>query len=102
MTEVPNDFLPVKKTKLLHKKDNIKKDKDWKPLSPNFCPVVDPETEEKCGKFMRSWDLHFYDQYGMCESCYLKYNDGEGIKVQVIDTDPELVQEQTETKNDDD
>ena len=28
MTEVPNDFLPVKKTKLCHKKDNIKKDNE--------------------------------------------------------------------------
>ena len=44
---------------------------------------------------MRSWDIMFYDQYGMCEECYLKYNDGKGIKI--TDTDPEM-----EIENDDD
>ena len=28
----------------------------------------------------------FYDQYGMGEQCYLKYNDGQGIKIKVSDT----------------
>ena len=23
---------------------------------------------------MRNWDELFYEQYGMCEECYLKYN----------------------------
>ena len=23
---------------------------------------------------MLNWDEMFYDQYGMCEDCYLKYN----------------------------
>ena len=94
MTEVPNDFLPTRKTKLWKK--TVKKDKDYKPLTHNFCSVKDPETGKKCGKFMRSWDIMFYDQYGMCEDCYLKYNDGEGVKIAVTDSDPEM-----ETKNDD-
>jgi len=94
MTQVPNDFLPTRKTKLWKK--TVKKDKDYKPLTPNFCSVKDPETGKKCGKFMRSWDIMFYDQYGMCEDCYLKYNDGEGVKIAVTDSDPEM-----ETKNDD-
>jgi hypothetical protein len=75
MTQVPNDFLPTRKTKLWKK--TVKKDKDYKPLTPNFCSVKDPETGKKCGNFMRSWDIMFYDQYGMCEECYLKYNDPE-------------------------
>ena len=29
---------------------------------------------KKCNKFMRNWDEMFYNQYGMCEDCYLKYN----------------------------
>jgi hypothetical protein len=93
MSGEEGSFLPTKSTKLWKKK-NVKS-KDWKPLTPNFCPCVDPETEKKCGNFMRSWDIMFYDQYGMCEECYLKYNDGDGVKV--TDTDPEA-----ETKNDDD
>tara|TARA_B100000749_G_C18343431_1_gene430073 strand:+ start:676 stop:960 length:285 start_codon:yes stop_codon:yes gene_type:complete len=81
MTQVPDDFLPIKKTKMWQSKENLKKDKDWKPLLPHFCPALDPETEKKCGKFMGHWDIYFYQQYGMCEQCYLKYNDGKGIKV---------------------
>ena len=93
MTQVPDDFLPMRKTKLWKK--TVKKDEGYKPLTPNFCPLVDPETEKKCGNFMRSWDIMFYDQYGMCEQCYLKYNDGQGIKIK--DSDPEM-----EIQNDDD
>ena len=93
MTQVPDDFLPTRKTKLWKK--TVKKDDDYKPLTPNFCPCKDEETGKKRGKFMRHWDIMFYDQYGMCEQCYLKYNDGEGVKV--TDADPEM-----ETKNDDD
>ena len=93
MTQVPDDFLPTRKTKLWKK--TVKKDDDYKPLTPNFCPCKDEETGKKCGKFMRHWDIMFYDQYGMGEQCYLKYNDGEGVKV--TDADPEM-----ETKNDDD
>ena len=92
MTQVPDDFLPTRKTKLWKK--TVKKDDDYKPLTPNFCPCKDEETGKKCGKFMRHWDIMFYDQYGMCEECYHKYNDGEGVKV--TDTDPEM-----ETKDDD-
>ena len=93
MTQVPDDFLPMRKTKLWKK--TVKKDENYKPLTPNFCPLIDPDTEKKCGNFMRSWDIMFYDQYGMWEQCYLKYNDGQGIKIK--DSDPEM-----ETQNDDD
>lgn len=44
------------------------------PINPHFCPVLDPDTEEKCNKFMRKWDLIFYQKYGMCEDCFNKYN----------------------------
>ena len=50
MSEDPQNILPTKKTKLW--KNNVKKDESWKPLTPNFCPYVDPETDKKCGKFM--------------------------------------------------
>ena len=93
MTEVPNDFLPTKKVKLWKK--TVKKSDDYKPLTPNFCPCVSPDTNKKCGNFMRNWDIMFYDQYGMCEECYLKFNDGKGVKVK--DSDPEM-----EIENDDD
>jgi len=59
--------------------NNVKKDESWKPLTPNFCPYVDPETDKKCGKFMHRWDVMFYDDYGMCEECYLKHNPTEKI-----------------------
>ena len=49
MTQVPDDFLPMRKTKLWKK--TVKKDESYKPLTPNFCPVIDPETEKKCGNF---------------------------------------------------
>ena len=60
MTQVPDDFLPMRKTKLWKK--TVKKDEGYKPLTPNFCPLVHPDTEKKCGNFMRSWDIMFYDQ----------------------------------------
>lgn len=44
------------------------------PINPNFCPVVHEDTNEKCNKYMGSWDLQFYHQYGMCEDCFHKYN----------------------------
>jgi len=44
------------------------------PINPNFCPVIDEDTEKKCNNFMRNWDLHYYQQYGMCEECFKKYN----------------------------
>jgi len=77
MSEDPQNILPTKKTKLW--KNNVKKDESWKPLTPNFCPYVDPETDNKCGKFMHRWDVMFYDDYGMCEECYLKHKPTEKI-----------------------
>ena len=74
MSEVPSDFLPTKEVKLWKTNDRTKKDEKYSPRIPTFCTVVDPDTGEKCGIFMRNWDEMFYEQYGMCETCYLKYN----------------------------
>lgn len=63
--------LPTRSTKLWKK--SVKKESDYKPLTPHFCPnIVDKETNKKCGRFMRNWDIMFYDKYGMCEHCYLE------------------------------
>ena len=62
--------LPTRSTKLWKK--SVKKKEDYKPLTPHFCPnIVYKETNKKCGRFMRNWDIMFYDKYGMCEHCYL-------------------------------
>ena len=74
MTEVPSDFLPTKEVKLWKTTDKTKVPENYSPRIPTFCRVVDPETDKKCNKFMRNWDEMFYNQYGMCEDCYLKYN----------------------------
>ncbi len=74
MTEVPSDFLPTKEVKLWKTTDKTKVSDSYSPRIPTFCVVVDPETNKKCNKFMRNWDEMFYNQYGMCEDCYLKYN----------------------------
>ena len=66
--------LPLKKVKKWQTKTSTKKSEDWSPRVPMFCPCKDPDTEEKCGNVMYNWDEMFYDQYGMCEECYLKYN----------------------------
>ena len=74
MTEVPSDFLPTKEVKLWKTTDKTKVSENYSPRVPTFCTVVDPETNKKCNKCMRNWDEMFYNQYGMCEDCYLKYN----------------------------
>ena len=75
MTEVPDDFpLPTKKVKRWKITKGTKVSKDWKPMVPTFCTVIHPDTGKRCGNFMRNWDEMFYEQYGMCEECYLKYN----------------------------
>jgi len=79
MSEDPNSFLPTKQTKLWNSK--VRKDENWKPLRPNFCPCLDEETGKKCGSFMNSWDIMFYEQYGMCEKCYHRYNKDNDIKI---------------------
>ena len=67
--------LPLKKVKRWQtNKKSHKKSEDWKPVCPMFCPCKDPDTDEKCGRVMYTWDEMFYEQYGMCEACYLKYN----------------------------
>ena len=84
MTEVPSDFLPTKQVKLWKTKDNTKVSKDWSPRTPAFCPVVKPERGDKCGNFMRNWDIMFYEKYGMGEECYLQYNSHvDGVKEKV-------------------
>ena len=75
MTEVPDDFpLPTKKVKRWKTTKGTKVSKDWRPRVPTFCTVIHPDTGKRCGNFMRNWDEMFYEQYGMCEECYLKYN----------------------------
>ena len=72
MTEVPDDFpLPTKKVRRWKTTKGTKVSKDWKPRVPTFCTVVHPDTGKRCGNFMRNWDEMFYEQYGMCEECYL-------------------------------
>jgi hypothetical protein len=52
---------------------NIKR--DGAPINPNFCPIIHEDTGEKCNKYMRAWDIDFYQRFGMCETCFVKYND---------------------------
>tara|TARA_Y100001937_G_scaffold127265_1_gene198984 strand:+ start:1644 stop:1943 length:300 start_codon:yes stop_codon:yes gene_type:complete len=73
-SEVPSDFLPTKQVKLWKTNEKTKVGKSYSPRIPTFCTVVDPDTGKRCGIFMRNWDEMFYEKYGMCESCYLKYN----------------------------
>ena len=75
MTEVPDDFpLPTKKVRRWKTTKGTKVSKDWKPLVPAFCTVIHPDSGKRCSNYMRNWDEMFYEQYGMCEECYLKYN----------------------------
>lgn len=65
--------LPTRSTKLWKK--TVKKKDDYKPLTPHFCPnIIDEAENKKCGRFMRSWDIMFYDKYEMCEHCYIESN----------------------------
>tara|TARA_R110000744_G_scaffold9052_4_gene29454 strand:+ start:1367 stop:1651 length:285 start_codon:yes stop_codon:yes gene_type:complete len=66
--------LPTKETRTWKVHNTTKVKEDHVPMFPSFCPCKEPETGKKCGNFMRGWDQQFYDQYGMCEKCYLKYN----------------------------
>ena len=66
--------LPTKTTKKWKVTSKTKRDDERRPLHPMFCPCKNPDTGKKCGNMMRNWDQMFYDQYGMCEACYLKYN----------------------------
>jgi hypothetical protein len=77
MSKEESDFpLPTKKRKLWNTTSkSLKKDPNWKPAIPNFCPCKDPKTDKRCGRLFHSvWDIQFYEQYGMCETCYIKYN----------------------------
>ena len=95
MSEVPSDFLPTKEVKLWKTNNSTKKDKKFSPLVPTFCTVVDPDTNKKCGIFMRNWDEMFYEQYGMCETCYLKYNAHiEEVKQKLDNEAGEVVKEE--------
>tara|TARA_Y100000310_G_C20700659_1_gene829560 strand:+ start:7245 stop:7535 length:291 start_codon:yes stop_codon:yes gene_type:complete len=84
--------LPTKKVKKWHTNKLTKKSDNWTPRVPMFCPCRDPETEKKCGNVMYNWDEMFYEQYGMCEKCYLKYNShkeeiANEMKKQLIEKD---------------
>ena len=95
MTEVPSDFLPTKEVKLWKTTDKTKVPENYSPRIPTFCAVVDKETNKKCNKFMRNWDEMFYNQYGMCEDCYLKYNAHvDAIKEKLDNKTGEVIKEQ--------
>ena len=94
-SEVPSDFLPTKDVKLWKTNEKTKVGKNYSPRIPTFCTVVDPETNKRCGKFMRNWDEMFYNQYGMCEDCYLKYNSHvDEIKEKLGNAAGEVVKEE--------
>lgn len=71
--------LPVKQVKRWKKNSaTIVSEEDLKtrrkPVNPAFCDCKDPETGEKCGNYLHSYDTMFYNQYEMCEKCFMKYN----------------------------
>ena len=69
--------------------------KDGEGTTTHKIKVVDPETNKRCGKFMRNWDEMFYNQYGMCEDCYLKYNSHvDEIKEKLDNAAGEVVKEE--------
>ncbi len=41
---------------------------------PVFCPCKDPDNRKKCGNIMDQKDDWYFEWYGMCETCYIKYN----------------------------
>lgn len=76
--------LPTKEVRLWKNSASRKKSENYKPMTPNFCPCKDPDTDKKCGKYMEHWDQMFYEQYGMCENCFKKHNDHiEGLEKKV-------------------
>ncbi len=98
MTEVPNDFLPTKKVKKWHVKESTKVGKNYSPRVPMFCTVIDPETNKRCGKLMGNWDEMFYEKYGLCEDCYLKYNDHvDAVKEKLDNEAGEVVAEESKS-----
>ena len=95
MSEVPSDFLPTKQVKLWKTSKSTKVGENYSPRIPTFCTVIDPETNKRCGKFMRNWDEMFYEKYGMCEDCYLKYNSHiEEVKEKLENAAGEVVKEE--------
>ena len=67
--------LPTRQYKKVVVKESTKKDKDWVTKdNPWFCSARDPDTNKKCGRVLSNWDMMFYNQYGMCEKCWQKYN----------------------------
>ena len=95
MSEVPSDFLPTKQVKLWMTSKSTKVGENYSPRIPTFCTVIDPETNKRCGKFMRNWDEMFYEKYGMCEDCYLKYNSHiEEVKEKLDNAAGEVVKEE--------
>ena len=95
MSEVPSDFLPTKQVKLWKTSKSTKVGENYSPRIPTFCTVIDPETNKRGGKFMRNWDEMFYEKYGMCEDCYLKYNSHiEEVKEKLDNAAGEVVKEE--------
>jgi hypothetical protein len=69
--DMTESILPIRKSKKWKTKESTVK-REFKPLHPNFCPNI-KEDGSKCGKFMRSWDIYFYDKHGIgCEICTIE------------------------------
>ena len=64
--------LPTKTTKKWKVDENTKVKEERRVLFPNFCPHIRSDTNKKCGNYMKNWDQVFYDDYDMCEECYLR------------------------------
>jgi hypothetical protein len=73
MSKDPDFPLPRKVVKRVKSTESRRKRDDWKPLNPNFCDHIIPESGKKCGRFLNEWNTLFYRQYQMCEDCYNKY-----------------------------
>ena len=73
MNSEPNPLdLPTKQVKKWKVDNNTKVREEKRQLFPNFCPHIRNDTDKKCGNFMRTWDQMYYENYDMCEECYMR------------------------------
>jgi|10_taG_2_1085330.scaffolds.fasta_scaffold01827_10 hypothetical protein len=68
--------------------------KTSKPLNPTFCPIIHEDAEKKCGNMLTGYDGLFFNQYGMCEECFNKYQPVENNLV--VDEDDRVVEKTEE------
>lgn len=73
MNSEPNPLnLPTKEVKKWKVDDSTKVREEKRQLFPSFCPHIRNDTNKKCGNFMRNWDQMYYENYDMCEECYMR------------------------------